>query len=79
MRFSTPFYFPTPMASSDLWSGSTGFRTFWWAQKVGGVPTTPDPNTSAKAPRDKREAYRDTNWWCICYFLPTGGDALAKA
>ena len=33
--------------------------------EIGGVPTTPDPNTSAKASRYKWEAYRDTNWWCI--------------
>ena len=33
----------------------------------GGVTTTPDPNTSAKASRYKWEAYRDTNWWCILY------------
>ena len=31
----------------------------------GGVPTTPDPNTSAKVSRYKWEAYRDTNWWCV--------------
>ena len=37
---------------------------------LGGVPTTPDPNTSAKVSRYKWEAYRDTNWWCIHYFLP---------
>ena len=29
---------------------------------IGGVPTTPDPNTSAKISRYKWEAYRDTNW-----------------
>ena len=34
-----------------------------------GVPTTPDPNTSAKVSRHKWEAYRDTNWWYIYYFL----------
>ena len=28
----------------------------------GGVPTTPDPNTSAKVSRYKWEPYRDTNW-----------------
>ena len=47
--------------------------------KVGSVPTTPDPNTSAKVSRYKWEAYRDTNWWCIYYYLPTGGHAFAKA
>ena len=31
----------------------------------GGVPTTPDPDTSAKVSGYKWEAYRDTNWWCI--------------
>ena len=47
-------------------------------QKAGSVPTTPDPNTSAKASRYKWEPYRDTNWWCIYYFLPRGGHAFAK-
>ena len=46
---------------------------------IGGVPTTPDPNTSAaKVSRYKWEAYRDTNWWCIYYFLPTGGQMLLQ-
>ena len=36
-----------------------------------GVPTTPDPNTSAKVSRYKWEAHRDTNWWCI-YYPPPG-------
>ena len=31
----------------------------------GSVPTTPDPNTSAKVLRYKWELHRDTNWWCI--------------
>ena len=42
------------------------------------VPTTPDPNTSAKVSRYKWEAYRDTNWWCLYYFLPRGGILLQK-
>ena len=42
------------------------------------VPTTPDPNTSEKVSRYKWEAYRDTNWWCIYYFLPRGGHTFAK-
>ena len=33
--------------------------------KFEGVPTTPNPNTSAKVSRYKWEAYRDTNWWCV--------------
>ena len=45
---------------------------------IGGVPTTPDPNTSAKVSRYKWEAYRDTNWWCIYYCLPTGVHTFAK-
>ena len=45
---------------------------------IGSVPTTPDPNTSAKVSRYKWEAYRDTNWWCIYYFLPQGGHTFAK-
>ena len=40
------------------------------AEKNLGVPTTPDPNASAKVLRYKWEAYRDTNWWCMYYFLP---------
>ena len=43
-----------------------------------GVPTTPDPNTSAKVSRYKWEPYRDTSWWCIYYFLPRGGHTCAK-
>ena len=47
-----------------------GVKTFVWRTGMtitclGAVPTTPDPNTSAKASRYKLEAYRDTNWWCI--------------
>ena len=38
--------------------------------QFGSVPTTPDPNTSAEVSRYKWEAYRDTHWWCIYYFLP---------
>ena len=45
---------------------------------IGGVPTNPDPNTSAKVSRYKWEAYRDTNWWCIYYFLPREGHTFAK-
>ena len=45
---------------------------------LGSVPTTPDPNTSAKVSQYKWEPYRDTNWWCIYYFLPRGGHTLAK-
>ena len=33
---------------------------------IGGVPTTPDPNTLARLSRYKWEPYRDTNWWCVC-------------
>ena len=36
---------------------------------VGGVPTTPNPNTSAKISRYKWETYRDTNWWCIYIYI----------
>ena len=45
---------------------------------LGSVPTTPDPNTSAKVSRYKWEAYRDINWWCIHYSLPKGGHTFAK-
>ena len=44
----------------------------------GGVPTTPDPNTSAKVSRYNWDAYCDTNWRCIDYFLPTEGHTVAK-
>ena len=46
--------------------------------RLGSVPTTPDPNTSAKVSQYKWEAYRDTNWWCIYYFLPRSGHTFAK-
>ena len=50
-------------------SGSVaGPQDFWCQKDLGGVPTTPDPNTSAKVSRYKWEAYRDTNWWCIYYY-----------
>ena len=49
-----------------------------WGADIGGVPTTPDPNTSAKVSRYKWEAYRDTNWWCIYHFLPGGGHTFAE-
>ena len=45
---------------------------------VGGVPTNPDPITSAKASRYKWEAYRDTIWLCIYYFLLRGGHTFAE-
>ena len=45
---------------------------------LGGLPTTPDPNASAKASRYKWEAYRDTNWCCIYCFLPGRGHTFAK-
>ena len=45
---------------------------------LGGVATTPDPNTSAKVSRYKWDPYRDTNWWCIYYFLPSRGNTFAK-
>ena len=45
---------------------------------IGSVPTTPDPDTSAKVSRYKWEPYRDTNWWCIYYFLPRGRHIFAK-
>ena len=54
-----------------------GFQAGVWHSKpkerpqdgllVGGVPTTPDPNTSGKVSRHKWEPYRDINWWCIYY------------
>ena len=48
------------------------------ALRLRSVQTTPDPNTSEKVSRYKWEAYRDTNWWCIYYFLPRGGHTFAK-
>ena len=46
---------------------------------VGGVPTTPDPNTSAKVSRYRWETYRDTNW-CGVYttFCQEEGILLQK-
>ena len=46
---------------------------------IGGVPTTPGPNTSAKVARCKWEAYRDTNRWCVFYLLPKGGRTDCKS
>ena len=38
-----------------------------WAKQhatcLGGVPTTPDPDTSAKILQYKWEPYRGSNWW----------------
>ena len=48
------------------------------AHLLGSVPTTPDPNTSEKVSRYKWEAFRDTNWWRIYYFLPREGHTFAK-
>ena len=45
---------------------------------LGDVPTTPDPNASAKVSRYKWEAYRETSWWCIYYFLPKRGQIFAE-
>ena len=44
-------------------------------QKLGVFQRPPltRPNTSAKVLRYKWEAYRDTDWWCIYYFLQEEG------
>ena len=42
---------------------------------VGGVPTTPDPNTSAEVLRYKWEAYRDTDWCGVYILLSAKGRA----
>ena len=61
-----------------------GYRSYsiaisrYTAPLIGSVPMTPDPNTSAEVSRYKWEAYRDTNWWCIYYFLPQGGHTFTK-
>ena len=55
--------------------GAGGGGNAW---NIGGVPTTLDPNTSEKASRYKWEAYRDTHWWCLYYFLPRGGGILLQ-
>ena len=61
-------------------AGMSDIRSVLFAAQLilGGVPTTPDPNTSAKVSRYKWEPYRDTNWWRIYYFLPRGGHTFAK-
>ena len=46
---------------------------------VESVPTTSDPNTSAKVSRYEWEPYRDTSWWCMYCFLPRGGRILFKS
>ena len=48
---------------------------FW--VPLGGIPTSPDPSASAKASRNKWEAYRDANWWGIDNFLPRGVHTFA--
>ena len=57
-----------------------GLTSFFKDVRVfkGSVPTTPDPDTFAKVSRYKWEPYRDTNWWCIYYFLPRGRHIFAK-
>ena len=46
---------------------------------VGGVPTTPDPKSSAKVPRYKWEAYRDRNLGGVyTTFCQKEGDTFAK-
>ena len=44
----------------------------------GGVPTTPDRNTSAKVLRYEWEPYRDTNWWRTYYFQPREEGTLVQ-
>ena len=56
------------------WHGQ-GQRVSFFAS----VPTTPDPNTSATASRYKGEPYHDTNWSCICSFLPREGHRRPKS
>ena len=48
-------------------------------RSFGNVPTTPHPNTSAKASRYKWEAYRDTNWRDMQNFLQRGGHLFCKS
>ena len=45
---------------------------------LGSVPMTPDSITSAKVSRYNWELHRDTHWWCIHYFLPSGGHILLQ-
>ena len=67
---------------AEIWEGDEGREARILESgdslKFGRLPTTPDPNTSARALRYKWEAYRDTNWWCIYYFLPRVGHTFAK-
>ena len=46
--------------------------------QFGGVPTTPDPNTSAKASQYKWEAYRDANGGVKTTFYQGEGILLQK-
>ena len=75
----SPLTGPTPPAPTPSGHVPPGLiLTSLGPEIIGGVTTTPDPNTSAKVSRYKWEPYRDTNWWCTYYFLPRGGHTLAK-
>ena len=49
--------------------GGKIFLSIFRRKTFGSAPTTPDPNTSAKASRYKREAYRDINSWCAYIYI----------
>ena len=68
----------TGVYPNPLGARSTRPNSKMGAPEIGGAPTTPDPNTSAKVSRYKWEAYRDTNWRCIYYFLPREQHTFAK-
>ena len=57
-----------------VFQNAVGFEMLF----AGSVPTTPEPNTSAKVSGHKWEAYRDTNRWCIYDFLPRGWHIFQK-
>ena len=73
---------PTPLAKGVLhpldsealraWAVRDSGRAMHEVPLLGGVPTTPDPNTSAKVSRYKWDPYRDANWCCLYYFCQEG-------
>ena len=69
-------FFPRNFGGSE--EKMIAFLVVFLAKKIGSVPTTPDPNTSAKASRYKWEPYRNTNWQCIYNFLPRGGHTFVR-
>ena len=80
LAFSVGFPSASPLkiCTFTAWKRTRNRTRILPGTALGVVPTTPAPNTSPKVSRYKWAAYRDTNWWCMCYFLPRGGHTLQK-